>query len=267
DGTVFWDSPWGKGRPGWHIECSAMANAILGPTIDLHCGGIDNLFPHHENEIAQSVCCNGVLFSKHWFHVSHLHVDGRKMSKSAGNFYTLRDLLNEGVDPSALRYLLLQNHYSASMNCTRESIHAAHQTVYRLEEVNSESESISEDVAQPVEEFLKKFWEGLLNDLNTPLGLGFLFEAIREINRLIDTGSISRTLSIKIIGWLSECDTILDLRDRDSIPLAVQVLVEKRNESRKARNWSESDRYREEIESLGFILEDFSDGSRIRRRL
>ncbi|RDB31664.1 cysteine--tRNA ligase [Candidatus Similichlamydia laticola] len=274
DGSIYWNSPWGKGRPGWHIECSAMAKALLGPTLDLHCGGVDNIFPHHENEIAQSVCCHNAPLAKHWFHVEHLQVEGKKMAKSAGNFYTLRDLLEKGADPSALRYALLQHHYSSPMNFTEASLHAAHQAVERyrlvfsrLEEVQSESSTVSDDLIKLLAGDVDRFWEALLHDLNTPMALGALFDFIREVNRLIDTESLNQVTAGKILKMLVECDVILDLRDQNPIPNAVQQLVEKRKEARERKKWKESDRYRAELEELGFVIEDLPYGSRVRRKV
>ena len=184
DGDVFWDTPLGKGRPGWHIECSAMSMRYLGPSLDIHTGGVDLIFPHHQNEIAQSEAATGKKFVKYWMHNEHLMVDGQKMSKSLGNFYTLRDLVKKGHDPMAIRYLLLASHYRQKLNLTDESLKSAAQSLERIREFASRSASGNDGsgIGTIVKKAKSGFESAMDDDLNTPLALSVVFDFIREAN-------------------------------------------------------------------------------------
>ena len=274
DGDVFWDSPFGKGRPGWHIECSAMATHFLGETIDFHLGGVDNIFPHHENEIAQSEGCSGKHFVRHWMHAQHLIVDGKKMSKSLGNFYTLRDLLAKGYTGEEVRYLLLSTHYRTQLNFTFEGLEAARQTlirfsdfVHRLRTVQSNGE-VSLDLI--IEQCRKSFKGALGDDLNISVALASLFEMIKQINALIDEEKVSKSEAKKVLAFLEELNTVLavlPLQEKEvEIPPEIQEAFEKRQAARASKDWAEADKQRDFIQSHGFIIEDSSSGSRVKKQ-
>ncbi len=198
DGEIYWESPFGSGRPGWHLECSAMAMKLLGETIDIHVGGVDNMFPHHENEIAQSEACSGKPFVNLWMHAEHLVVDQKKMSKSLGNFYTLRDLLQKGFSGTQVRYLLLQTHYKTQLNFTFQGLEAAkgalqrlNDFIQRLYEIESEEET-DEKVEGQCQQALVLFAEALADDLNISVALAALFDFVREMNGLCDVGQVNK---------------------------------------------------------------------------
>ncbi|MBJ7393033.1 MAG: cysteine--tRNA ligase, partial [Chthoniobacterales bacterium] len=216
DGDVFWESPWGRGRPGWHIECSAMATAILGPQLDIHCGGVDNIFPHHEAEIAQSECVTGLQFARYWLHCAHLMVDGQKMSKSAGNFYTLRDLLERGYSGREIRYALLTVHYRLPLNFTLPGLDAARAALSRLdawvERLATYSAGAIPAVADPAamtpaEDFLC----ALDDDLNISGALGRLFDWLRDSNRGMDSGELSPAGAARALADFERLNTVLAL--------------------------------------------------------
>lgn len=273
DGDVFWDSPFGKGRPGWHIECSAMATHYLGETIDLHIGGVDNIFPHHENEIAQSEGCSGKHFVRHWMHAQHLIVDGKKMSKSLGNFYTLRDLLAKGYTGEEVRYLLLSTHYRTQLNFTFEGLEAARQTltrfsdfVHRLRTVQSNGEVSLDSI---IDQCRKSFKGALGDDLNISVALASLFEMIKQINALIDEEKVSKSEAEKVFAFLEELNTVLGvlpLQEKEvEIPPEIQEAFEKRQAARASKDWAEADKQRDFIQSQGFIIEDSPSGSRVKK--
>jgi cysteinyl-tRNA synthetase len=193
DGDVAWDSPWGRGRPGWHIECSAMATALLGPELDIHCGGVDNIFPHHEAEIAQSECCTGKKFVRQWLHCAHLMVEGQKMSKSAGNFYTLRDLLEKGFSGREVRFALLTVNYRLPLNFTLAGLEGARAALHRLDEWVARLRDLAGEAstANTNEAAVEPFFAALDDDLNISGAMGQLFELVRETNRRIDLGEIT----------------------------------------------------------------------------
>ncbi len=208
DGDVWWESPWGRGRPGWHIECSAMATALLGEEIDIHCGGVDNIFPHHEAEIAQSEGCSGKTFVRYWLHCAHLLVDGQKMSKSLGNFYTLRDVLEKGYSGREVRYALIRVHYRAPLNFTWEGMEEARQALARIDEwLRRLRESAAAETSAP-EIVDDKFAEALDDDLNISAALGHLFEQIRESNRELDRG-IDPKRARSWLNWWEKVNAVL----------------------------------------------------------
>ncbi len=275
DGNIYWESPFGKGRPGWHIECSAMAMGILGETIDIHVGGVDNMFPHHENEIAQCEGFSGKHFVKHWLHAEHLLVDHKKMSKSLGNFYTLRDLLNKGYSGTEVRYMLLQTHYKTQLNFTFQGLDAARNTltrfkdfIHRLKEINTPS---SEDlVAGILEKAYVGFKEALADDLNISSALASLFDMMREVNILCDQRRIGQTQALKTLNMLKIFDMVLGvlpLEDKEmNISLELQEALQKREASRAQKNWKEADKWRDFIHASGYLIEDTPSGGRLKKR-
>lgn len=268
DGDIYWESPFGKGRPGWHIECSAMASEILGKTIDIHCGGIDNMFPHHENEIAQCEACYNMPFSRYWLHSQHLLVEGKKMSKSLGNFFTLRDLTAKGYSARSIRYVLLSGHYKMPLNFTLDGLDAAKSALSRIDSVvdrlkaeNTASSTHMIDLSSQ----LKLFEEAILDDLNTPQALSALFEMIRAINAGIDKHSISKTEAERLLEVLKRIDKVFGFvfHEENKIPDVVMALAEKRKEAKKNKNFQESDILRQEIKALGYLVEDTPQGFRV----
>src|SRR6476620_3002669 len=214
DGDVWWESPWGRGPPGWHIECSAIATTLLGEQIDIHCGGVDNIFPHHEAEIAQSEGCSGKRFVRYWLHCAHLLVDGQKMSKSLGNFYTLRDLLEKGYSGREIRYALIRVHYRAPLNFTWEGMEEARQSLARMDEwlrrlwQAARAGDLQPNRAVAIED--DKFFEALDDDLNISAALGHLFEQIRESNRELD-GGIDSARALAWLHWWEKINQVLAL--------------------------------------------------------
>ncbi len=273
DGTIFWDSPWGPGRPGWHIECSAMAMQIFGPTLDIHCGGVDNMFPHHENEIAQSEGCTGSLFVRHWMHVEHLLVEHKKMSKSLGHFYTLRDLLARGVSATVVRYLLLSTHYRVQLNFTFEGLEAAKTSLQRLEDLILRLRSLSGEGegakgCHLSEEASLKMKAALADDLNISVALAAIFDFVREINTLCDAKQLNRADGAEILlrfeRW-NEVLGVLPLDSSEKVPEALRQMLQQREEARAKRDFRESDRLRDAIYSQGFWIEDTPQGARLKK--
>jgi cysteinyl-tRNA synthetase len=275
DGDVYWESPWGRGRPGWHIECTAMSIQHLGGNIDLHGGGIDLCFPHHENEIAQSEAFLGEPWVRHWFHVAHLMVNGEKMSKSLGNLWTLEDIVNKGYSVAALRYLLISGHYHQTLNFTFEGLSAAEKAVAKLERFVEEKlgrERFIDDpkTSQKVPELPEKWqffgdsWDSLTNDLNTPEALGLLFKKIASINDLTpsERDTCVEELRVVLYGFG------IKLFDKKAlvIPQEVQLLAEKRWQAKKDRKFDESDRLRKELLALGWNVLDQKDGYQLEKQ-
>ena len=271
DGPVKWESPWGLGRPGWHIECSAMATEILGEQLDIHCGGVDNIFPHHEAEIAQTEGCTGKQFVRYWMHCAHLLVEGQKMSKSAGNFYTLRDVLAKGYSGREARYALLRVHYRAQLNFTWEGMEEARQALGRIDGWVARLKAKAEENVEPrtskVESQTKEFEEALDEDLNISAALGFLFETIRQTNRALDDGTLTPSDARQWLEWWHRVDSILNVTSEDAaLPLEVAALAEARMQARLAKDWRKSDELREQLAALGWEARDTKDGQKITRR-
>ncbi|HEX5175889.1 MAG TPA: cysteine--tRNA ligase [Chthoniobacteraceae bacterium] len=270
DGDVGWDSPWGRGRPGWHIECSAMATALLGPELDIHCGGIDNLFPHHEAEIAQSECCTGRKFVRFWLHCAHLMVDGQKMSKSLGNFFTLRDLLAKGFAGREVRFALLRVNYRIPCNFTLAGLDAARTALARMDEwVRRITEQAAGNASTktPLTKFIDDFFLALDDDLNISAALGKLFELVSESNRAMDDGTMSGGAAAALVTGWERVNAVLAIEETDAeTPAAVRALITERARARAAREWSESDRLRDEIEALGWQIKDTREGQKVSRR-
>ena len=279
DGDNFWESPWGHGRPGWHIECSAMAMKYLGETLDLHAGGVDLCFPHHENEIAQSEACTRKTFSRHWFHNEHLMVEGNKMSKSLGNLYTLADIINKGYSPSELRFALLSGSYRTKLNFSFERMDEARLNLRRIANLAHNLGGIDSydnlcELAQNGFIEMGPFqssWNALLEDLNASACLGELFGAIKHVEGKLAGQDISEedrkiykqglSTIVNAFGW--------DLPDADSqnqdveVPEKVQFLANQRWEAKSNKDWAESDRLRDEINSYGWIIKDDKEGFKL----
>ncbi len=248
DGDNFWPSPWGQGRPGWHIECSAMSKKHLGDTIDLHTGGVDLLFPHHENEIAQSQCCNGTTFAHHWYHSEHLLVDGKKMSKSLGNLYTLDQLKEMGHSPAALRYALLAGHPRKQLNFTLDSLHAAEKALAQLRTFRAALQPGG--TADPFAPALA----ALQDDLNTPNALGIIFTALHAGPANVSPAAFDRIL------FALGLDLSEPVAPKADVPAEVTALAEQRWAVKAAKNWAEADRLRGAIAALGWTMLDRKDG-------
>jgi len=249
---VKWDSPWGPGRPGWHIECSAMATALLGDQIDIHCGGVDNIFPHHEAEIAQSEGVTGKKFVRYWLHCAHLLVDGQKMAKSLGNFYTVPDVLAKNYTGRELRYALLRVHYRVPLNFTWEGMKEARESLGRIDEwlTRLKEKSQEANVERPtsnVQHPTQKFEEALDDDLNISAALGFLFESVRETNRAIDENKLDAASAKAWLDWWKRVNTVLDLEPETelAVPAEVVQLAEQRENARREKNWKRSDELRD----------------------
>ncbi len=268
DGQIYWDSPFGPGRPGWHIECSVMAMELLGTPVDIHVGAVDNIFPHHENEIAQSECCTGSPFVRHWLHSEHLIVNGKKMSKSAGNFYTLRDLLDRGYQGREVRYLLLQTHYRTQLNFTFDGLEAARQALVRLDAFAQRMQQQAQDEAatpahrQWLADVHAKFLAALAEDLNISVALAVLFDLVRDGNTAADQGKLTPGDASSILLLLEEWNRILSIFEFTQEPIPPQIIewAEARQQARKEKNWNQADALRREIESAGFRLEDTTQG-------
>ena len=270
DGDVGWESPWGRGRPGWHIECSAMATALLGEQIDIHCGGVDNIFPHHEAEIAQTEGVTGKKFVRYWLHCAHLLVDGQKMSKSLGNFYTLPDVLEKGYTGREIRYTLMRVHYRAPLNFTWEGMEEARQALARIDEwlvrlretAGDKIDNKNVDV-----ELGQQFEEALDDDLNISAALGFLFESIRKTNRAMDRGELD---SASANSWLKSWQRINNVLNLEmeiaELPVEIARLGEARAQARLAKDFRKSDELRDKLNALGWEARDTKDGQKITRR-
>jgi cysteinyl-tRNA synthetase len=271
DGEVKWESPWGPGRPGWHIECSAMATALLGDQIDIHCGGVDNIFPHHEAEIAQTEGVTGKKFVRYWLHCAHLLVDGQKMSKSLGNFYTIPDVLAKGYSGREIRYALIRVHYRAPLNFTWEGMEEARESLKRIDDwLERLREGAAKETGQQTEEQIgQQFEEALDDDLNISAALGFLFESIRETNRALDRNELDAATAKAWLNWWERVNNVLRLEPGaapESLPADVATLAEERQRSRLAKDWKKSDELRDRIAALGWEVRDSKDGQKIARR-
>jgi len=272
DGDVFWPSPWGEGRPGWHIECSAMSMKYLGTSFDLHLGGEDLAFPHHEDEIAQSegagVQPPGQRFVKHWLHGAHLLVEGRKMSKSLGNYFTLRDLTAKGFGGREIRYLLLSAHYRETFNFTLEGLEAARTALARLDECTGKLQEIAGGLtAAPDAKLLNDFTSAMDDDLNVSGGWGVVFEWVRESNRLIATKQMTAAQAAAGLAAWGKIDSVFGLgrKGETTAPPELVALLEQRQAARQAKDFKRSDVLRDELKARGWGIEDTPKGPRLKR--
>jgi cysteinyl-tRNA synthetase len=269
DGDVWWQTPWGRGRPGWHIECSAMATEILGPQIDIHCGGEDNIFPHHEAEIAQTECVTGVRFVRLWTHCKHLLVNGRKMSKSENNFFTLRDLMEKGWTGREIRFVLLAVKYREPLNFTFESLEAARKGLERYDEWSKRLEALASAAGEPLlAQFdLERFGEALDDDLNISAALGAMFELIRDSNRLMDADQLSPGQARSLLAWRERGDSVLALAaGPEAVPDEVRELLGRRAVAREKKEWALSDSLRDQLLAMGWRIKDTKEGQKVSRR-
>ena len=273
EGEPYWESPWGKGRPGWHIECSAMNRKYLGKTIDIHCGGQDLIFPHHENEIAQSECANGCSFSKYWMHNGYINVDNVKMSKSLGNFKTVREIAN-AYGYEVIRYFLISAHYRTPINYNLEIVEQCKASLERLytcresldfaiKNAVDETSSDDEKMISELSERRKQFIDAMDDDLNTADGISALFDLTKDINTKILDKSVSKAVcefAAKLFDELSNVLGLLYNRKGNDLDSEIEALIEERQEARKNKDWATADRIRDELKARGIILKDTPQG-------
>ena len=270
DGDVYWETELGKGRPGWHIECSAMSMKYLGETFDIHCGGVDNMFPHHENEIAQSEGATGKPFVLYWMHNEHLLVEGKKMAKRLGNFYTLRDLLGKGLDPLAIRYLLLSTHYRQQFNFTFEALDAAKKAIERLANLqrrlqDANGKGGSQELQRLIKTVQTCFGDAMDDDLNVSVALASLFDFVRDINNLLDANPLSKDEAANVSALIADFDKVLGVIPKpkeETLPAEAQELIKKREEARKVKDWKTADAARAQLKAMGITIEDTAKGVR-----
>jgi cysteinyl-tRNA synthetase len=281
DGDVFWETEIGKGRPGWHIECSAMSMKYLSESFDIHTGGIDLIFPHHENEIAQSEAATGKQFVNYWLHNEYMLVNDEKMSKSLNNFYKLSDILDKGYNPAAVRYLLMSSQYRQKLNFTFDGLEAADKAINRLTEFkdamlevkkkNTEDKDDSPNhIKEKVQKLKDKFEENMDDDLNISGALGVLFEFIREMNKLNSESKISKDDAEFIIKAIKELDSVFGIlemtkEENHIVPEDIIKIAELRKKAKSAKDWAEADRLRDELKDNGYIVIDSKDGYKLKK--
>jgi cysteinyl-tRNA synthetase len=279
DGEVFWPSPWGAGRPGWHIECSAMSMKVLGESFDLHLGGEDLIFPHHEDEIAQSEGATGKPFVKHWLHGAHLLVEGKKMSKSLGNFFTLRDLLAKGFTGREIRYLLLTAHYRETFNFTLEGLSGARAALARIDECLGKLREAAALVVPPsggnpgkppeggTPNVLTEFSAALDDDLNISAAWGAVFDWVRDTNRRLAENSLGAAEAIAALTAWDKIDSVLGVGAPAGVevPAELQALLEARQTARKSKDFKSADAIRDELKAKGWVIEDTPKGPKLKK--
>ncbi len=272
DGDVFWDTEFGKGRPGWHIECSAMSSKYLGNHFDIHTGGIDLKFPHHENEIAQSEGCHDEQFVNYWLHCEHLLIEGEKMSKSKGNFFVINDLLERGHSPKALRYMLLSTHYRQQLNFTFEAFDAAENIIKRFKEFlirlkNVQGKKNNPEIDRLIQKAKQDFEKYMDDDLNISGGFAAIFEFMSSVNKLISDSKLSRKDALKCFNIMMEFDKVLGLFEfkEEKIPDEIKDLVKKREKARQDKDWKLADKLRDEVKKKGYVIEDTKQGNVIKK--
>jgi cysteinyl-tRNA synthetase len=271
EGEPSWETDIGPGRPGWHLECSAMSIELLGEEFDIHTGGTDNVFPHHENEIAQSEGATGHPFAHYWLHAEHLIVEGEKMAKSKGNFFTLRDLLDKGFDPVTIRYLLISVPYRQKLNFTMDGLHAAEQAIERISntlrrlEHTPVAEGAGDFEPETVEGFRREFREALADDLNTARALGALHTVLRQVNTALDGAGISEAARSALRSAFDEADSVLDIFPAAEGAAAddeeIQRLVDERTAARAARDFDRADELRHRLAEMDIVVEDTPHGA------
>ena len=270
-GEPYWDSPWGKGRPGWHIECSAMVCRYLGETIDIHCGGQDLIFPHHENEIAQSECFTCKPFAHYWMHNGYINVDNVKMSKSLGNFFTVRDVAEKyGYEP--IRYLMISSSYRSPINYSVDIIEQCKASLQRLytcrdgidfEIKNAPDGELDENIKAQFDKRVEQFIKAMDDDLNTADGIAAVFELARDINTLVVGKGVTKATAEYVAKIFDELTGVLGLvynRKTETLDEDIDAMIEARTKARKEKNWAEADRIRDELKSMGIVLEDTAQG-------
>ena len=272
DGVNFWPSPWGEGRPGWHLECSAMIREYLGDDFDLHSGGVDLIFPHHENEIAQSCCSTHGKFAQHWFHIAHLMVDGGKMSKSLGNLYTLEDLKARGYSANEVRYVLIAGHYSAPLNFTFHSLDSARQALQKLSKFEhslrtkagaSTAPSRAEILVHGTAGIFADAWATLLNDLNVPGAIGGVFSKIKEADQSATDTATAKSNWLSLWFVLEALGLTLPIPESEivaDVPADIQALAQQRWEAKAAKDWATADTLRKQLEAAGWLIKDSKEG-------
>ncbi|MEE9389721.1 MAG: cysteine--tRNA ligase [Candidatus Aminicenantaceae bacterium] len=275
ENELFWETEIGAGRPGWHIECSVMSSKYLGQSFDIHCGGVDNIFPHHENEIAQSEAYFGKKFVNYWLHCHHLVVGGEKMAKSKGNFYTLKDILDRNYDPLALRLLLLSTHYRKLLNFTFEALEQSSASLQRIKDFlyelkhHSFEEGENKDISQLIEEQRNNFIKGLSDDLNISVALTAVFDMIRKVNVLISQGKVYSKDAEELISFIRALDGVLAVlpdEEVELLPPDATKKIEEREKARRDKDYKLADKIRNELLQQGIILEDTKDGVRWKKR-
>ncbi|SRR5581483_7128770 len=272
DGDVFWPSPWGEGRPGWHIECSAMSMKLLGPSFDLHLGGEDLIFPHHEDEIAQSEGAglqpSGQPFVKHWMHGAHLLVEGRKMSKSLGNYYVLHDLTSKGFTGREIRFLLLSAHYRETFNFTVKGLEGAQTSLARIDECLAKLRELAgNSQAPPDSTLVEAFSRALDEDLNVAGAWGVVFDWVRDTNRHLAENSLTPVQAAAALAAWNRVDSVLGVgaAPETEVPTELTALLDQRQAARKARDFKRADVIREELKAKGWVIEDTPKGARLKR--
>jgi len=269
DGDVFWPSPWGEGRPGWHVECSAMSMKILGTSFDLHIGGEDLIFPHHEDEIAQSEGATGQPFVKHWLHGAFLLVEGRKMSKSLGNFFTLRDLLAKGFTGREIRYLLLTAHYRETFNFTLEGLQGARTALARIDECLGKMRELASGKSPSTADggLLQSFSTALDDDLNISAAWAAVFEWVRDLNRRLAAKSLAAQDADSALAAWERIDSVLGIGTvaETEAPAEIVTLLEAREAARKAKDFKRADAIRDELKAKGWIIEDTPKGPKLKK--
>ena len=267
DGEVYWPSPWGEGRPGWHIECSAMSMKLLGTSFDLHLGGEDLAFPHHEDEIAQSEGATGKPFVKHWLHGAHLLVEGKKMSKSLGNFFTLRDLTDKGYHGREIRQLMISAHYRETFNFTMAGLDGARTALSRIDEcVGKLREAAGEHTADPAPAVIEKFTTALDDDLNVSSAWAAVFDWVRDCNRRLAEGALEAAGAAAELAAWDRINSVLGVSQTDeAAPEALVALMHERTEARANKDFSRADAIRDELTAQGWAIEDTPNGPRLKR--
>jgi cysteinyl-tRNA synthetase len=275
DEPTGWDAPFGRGRPGWHIECSAMAMKYLGESFDIHAGGIDLKFPHHENEIAQSEGATEKMFAKYWLHSEHLKVEGETMSKSLGNYFTFRDLIEKGYSATAIRYLLLSVPYHKQLNFTFETLNGAENTIERLSDFRTRlreanlSAGANSVLQGKTRKYLSDFEEAMDDNLNTSVALAALHNLVREVNSALANETILTGDREFILEAVEKIDSVLGIfseKQKEMLDAEIEQLIEERQEARRSRNFARSDEIRDSLASQGIVLEDTKDGVRWKRK-
>ena len=267
DGKVFWESPWGRGRPGWHIECSAMSIKYLGNHFDIHCGGVDNIFPHHENELAQSVSATKGLFVNYWMHSEYLHIQGDKMSKALGNYHKISDLISEGFTAEEIRFTLLSAHYRSKLNFSLNQNQEARTAIQRITDVQQRLFELkdSAQTESPMPDEFEKFIAALDDDLDTPKAFAIFFGWIRSMNNLLDKGKLMLSQvngGLEFIGKFDDLFAIIP--EEKSVPKKLNYLIEKREKARLKKDWKTADKIRNLLHKEGWLVEDSPSGPKVK---